>query len=52
MNIMELGAIGELVGGAAVIATLAYLAVQIKQNTTAVRSARWNSAWSRRSRRP
>ncbi len=32
MNIMELGAIGELVGGVAVIATLAYLAVQIRQS--------------------
>ena len=32
MDIMELGAIGELVGGVAVIATLIYLAVQIRQN--------------------
>ena len=31
MDIMELGAIGELVGGVAVIATLIYLAVQIRQ---------------------
>ncbi len=29
MDIMELGAIGELVSGVAVIATLAYLAAQI-----------------------
>ena len=35
MNIMELGAIGELVGGVAVIASLIYLAVQIRQNTRA-----------------
>jgi hypothetical protein len=33
MDIMELGAIGELVGGVAVIATLIYLAVQIRQST-------------------
>ncbi len=33
MDIMELGAIGELVGGVAVIATLIYLALQIRQNT-------------------
>ena len=31
MDIMELGAIGELVGGIAVIATLIYLAIQVRQ---------------------
>ncbi len=35
MNIMELGAIGELVGGVAVIAMLIYLAVQIRQGNQA-----------------
>ena len=34
MDIMELGALGELVGGVAVIATLLYLAVQIRQATS------------------
>ena len=38
MNIMELGAIGELVGGVAVIASLAYVGLQIRQNTSAVRA--------------
>ena len=38
MNIMELGAIGELVGGIAVIATLVYLALQVRQNTSAIRA--------------
>ena len=33
MDIMELGAIGELVGGVAVVATLVYLAAQVRQNT-------------------
>ena len=33
MTIMELGALGELLGAIGVIITLAYLAVQIKQNT-------------------
>ena len=33
------GAIGEVVGGAAVVATLVYLAAQIRQNTRSVRSA-------------
>ena len=34
-----IGAISEVVGAIAVIATLAYLAVQIRQNTDSVRSA-------------
>ena len=33
MTIQDLGAIGELVGGIAVVVTLIYLATQIKQNT-------------------
>ena len=33
MTIMELGALGELLGSIAVLATLVYLAVQIRQNT-------------------
>ena len=37
MDIMELGAIGELVGGVAVLATLVYLAIQIRQNTASNR---------------
>ncbi len=37
MDIMELGAIGELVGGVAVIASLVYVGVQIKQNTLVTR---------------
>ena len=44
MDIMELGAIGELVGGVAVIATLIYLAVQIRQNTRAVRASALDSS--------
>ncbi len=32
MEIMELGAIGELVGGVAVLITLVYLALQVSQN--------------------
>lgn len=34
-----LGAVGELVGAIAVVATLGYLAVQIRQNTNAVKAA-------------
>jgi hypothetical protein len=38
MNWEAIGAIGEVVGALAVIATLLYLAVQIRQNTKAIRS--------------
>ncbi len=38
MDIMELGAIGELVGGAAVLATLIYLAVQISGSRQALKT--------------
>ncbi len=33
MSIMELGALGEFFGAIAVVVTLAYLAIQIRQNT-------------------
>ena len=36
MTILELGAVGEFVGAVGVIVTLAYLAVQIRQNTRAM----------------
>jgi hypothetical protein len=36
MTILELGALGEFVGAVGVIVTLAYLAVQIRQNTRAM----------------
>ncbi len=39
MNWDAIGAVGEVVGAAAVIASLVYLAVQIRQNTRAVRRA-------------
>ncbi len=37
MTLQDWGAVGELVGGVAVIFTLVYLAVQIRQNTTSLR---------------
>jgi len=40
MTILELGALGEFVGAIAVVATLAYLAVQIRQNTHAMEENR------------
>ena len=43
MNWDALGAIAEAVGAAAVVATLAYLAIQIRQNTISARSATYQS---------
>ena len=39
MNIMELGALGEFVGAIAVVTTLVYLAVQIRQNTRTMKTS-------------
>ena len=38
MTIQDLGSIGELVGAVATVATLAYLAIQIRANTRMMRS--------------
>ena len=43
MNWEAIGAIGEIVGALAVFITLAYLALQIKQNTKAVQSSALDS---------
>ena len=48
MDLVELGALGELVGGLAVLATLIYLAKQIRQSNTLVRAQAHQEA-SRRS---
>ncbi len=37
MNWQAIGALGELVGGVAVLATLVFLAIQIRRNTQAIR---------------
>ena len=39
MTIMELGALGELLGAIAVFVTLIYLAVQVRQNTRSINAA-------------
>lgn len=44
MTLEELANLGEFVGGVAVIISLLYLAVQIRQNTKAVRSASYHQA--------
>ena len=38
MEIMELGAIGELVGGVAAIASLIYVGIQVRQSAQATRA--------------
>ena len=43
MNWEAIGAIGEVVGAIAVVATLAYLAVQLRQNTQSSRNASWQA---------
>jgi len=40
MTIMELGALGEFVGAVGVVVTLAYLAIQIRQNTHAMEESK------------
>jgi len=39
MTLQDIGAIGEAIGGIAVIFTLLYLSLQIRQNTKAIRSS-------------
>ncbi len=46
MTIMELGAIGELVGGVAVVATLIYLAMQVRQSTRSTHRTVYQAASS------
>ena len=38
MNIQDLGSIGELIAALATLLTLGYLAIQLKQNTSALKS--------------
>ncbi len=44
MDIMELGAIGELVGGVAVIASLVFVGLQVRQSAEATRQAQAHRA--------
>ena len=44
MNWEAIGAIGEIVGAVAVVLTVGYLAVQIRQNTRSVRAATHHSS--------
>jgi hypothetical protein len=40
MTLIELGAVGEFVGAVAVVAMLAYLAIQVRQNTQVIEETR------------
>ena len=40
MTILELGALGELLGSIAVLATLVYLSVQVRQNTRSMEESK------------
>lgn len=46
MTLSDLGDLGDFLGGIGVIATLVYLAIQIRGNTRAVRSASLDSAYA------
>ena len=46
MSIQDLGSIGELVAALATLATLIYLAVQVRQNTRAIKSATFQNITS------
>ncbi len=43
MDWESIGAIGEVIGAAGVIATLVYLAIQIRLNTNSTRAATFDS---------
>ncbi len=49
MTIQDLGSIGELVAAIATLATLGYLAVQIRQNTRSMRAAAFQASTTRAS---
>ena len=46
MILSDLGDLGDFLGGIGVIATLVYLAIQIRRNTFAVRSTSLDSAYA------
>ena len=47
MSVQDLGSLGELIAAIATVATLIYLALQIKNNTKAVKSSALESSGSR-----
>ena len=46
MTISDLGDLGDFLGGIGVFATLVYLAIQVRRNTRAVKSASLDSAYA------
>ncbi|MCA9759373.1 MAG: hypothetical protein KDA27_26505, partial [Candidatus Eisenbacteria bacterium] len=47
MNLDKIALLAEIIGSVAVVASLAYLAVQVRQNTRAARSATYQSVVSK-----
>ena len=47
MDLTQLANLGEFIGGAAVLVTLIYLAVQVRQNTKSIRLSVFHSATTR-----
>lgn len=43
MSVTELGALGEFIGSIAVVASLIFVAIQLRSNTTAVRASTYQS---------
>ena len=43
MNWDAIGAVGEILGAAAVVVTLIYLAAQLRQNTNSMQAAAYNT---------
>ena len=46
MNLQDLAAIGEFIGGTAVLVTLIYLAVELRNNTKTLRAEASNSSYA------
>jgi hypothetical protein len=47
LTLQDLGSLGELIGGIAVVASLIYLALQIRQNTRSTHASMAQSVYSR-----
>ena len=50
MSIMELGAIGEFIAAFAVVASLIYVGLQVRQNTGAINGNALAQVWSEQQR--
>ena len=44
MNLQDLGNVSQFIGGIAIVISLVYLAIQVRQNTSVHSSAAWHQA--------